>query len=201
MRIEGDFEVVSRGDNRVTLSPVGDIKVLDGSFDLSTTKLLKDKIHAVLNVEVNKNEFFEDKVPYSDEELLESAIQKVWSDRGGISGNARPKDDDVDVVKLLEELKGFRDDDDEENDIFLSPLARKQKKQDEEKRENEGEDEIGVRKDGETSNFGGVHEDPFSADTENRKAREEARKRTPEVPPSTASHSMTDSMKALKEGK
>lgn len=196
MRIEGDFEVVSRGDNRVTLSPVGDVKVLDGSFDLSTTKTLKDKIHAVLEVTVDKNEFYEPKVANSDEELLESAIQKVWSDRGGISGNPRPKDDDAEVIKLLEELKGYRDDDNPENDIFLSPLVRKQKDDEDKKREEEGEDTIGVRKDGEPSNLGGVSENPFDASTKEREVREEAQKRQPSTPPLPGSTAMVDAFKA-----
>lgn len=194
MRIEGDFEVVSRGDNRVTLRPTGDIKVLDGSFDLVTTKDLKDKVHAVINLNVENPKFYEEKAPFSDEELRETAVQEVWSKRGGIGGSVRPKDDDAEVVKLFDELKGYRDDDDFDNDIFLAPLARKHQKEAEEKREKEGVSEIGIRKDGEPSNFGGVSE--TEDERKKREVEEEARKRAPNVPPIPGATSMADAFKA-----
>lgn len=196
MRVEGDFEVVSRGDNRVTLRPTGDLKVLDGSFDLPTTETLKDKVHAVLSFDLSSQAFYEYKKPYSDEELKETAIQEVWVKRGGISESVRPKDDDADVVKLLDELKSIRDDKDESNDIYLSPLARKQKKEAEEKKESEGKDTIGSTDD-KVANFGGVTIDEDSQAEKDRKVKEEAEKRMPLVPPSPMTTAFQDNKKAL----
>lgn len=196
MRVEGDFEVVSRGDNRVTLRPTGDLKVLDGSFDLPTTEVLKDKVHAVLSFDLSSQAFYEYKKPYSDEELRETAIQEVWVKRGGISSTPRPKDDDADVVKLLDELKSIRDDNNPENDIYLSPLARKQKKEAEEKKDKEGKDTIGST-DGKVEVVTGVSIDEDSQVEKDRKVKEEAEKRQPYSPPSPMSVAFQDSKKAL----
>lgn len=196
MKVEGDFEVVSRGDNRVTLRPTGDLKVLDGSFDLPTTETLKDNVHAVISFDLSSQAFYEYKKPYSDQELLETAIQEVWVKRGGISGNPRPKDDDAEVVKLLDELKSIRDDDNPDNDIYLSPLVRKQKKEEKEKKESEGKDTIGSTN-GKVANFGGVSIDEDSQVEKDRKVKEETEKRQPLVPPSPMTTAFQDSKKAL----
>lgn len=197
MRIEGDFEVVSRGDNRVTLRPVGDVKVLDGSIDLGTDKLLKDKVHLTLNVDVSNPRLDVPKDAYSDEELLNTAVTKVWSKRGGISGNVRPKDDDVEVKELFDKLVAARDDEDESNDdLFKSPEAKVQAKEDKEKLEKEGLDKIdNSTETGVPSNKGGVS--ITGEEKKEAEVRGEAGKRMPLAPFSPKATVVADSKKAL----
>lgn len=194
MRIEGDFKVVNRFGDLVTLAPKDEssVKVLDGSFQVRSDVTLKDEVKLTLNV--SNSEFKIDKKvrAFSDDELRETAVHEIWNARGGISGNPRPKDDDPDVKRLVDELKAVRDDE-SDDDLVTSPSVKLARKKEQERINNEGVSE--VKSDEKLGIPGGVTISSDEAKTLTDKG--EADKRFINVPSKEGASKVTDSEKSL----